>query len=127
MNKKKFIYIGIIFFAFLIGNFWDLPPRYILSSFYQDEYGRHVQNCDSAMREHFVMKSQLSKKPTSKNVDSLHSSEVALIDCHEYDKFRKKLLRLGLSVDDLGAMGLLAIERKKADLHILVKEHEIRY
>jgi len=36
-------------------------------------------------------------------------------------------MSFGLNDEDLASMGLVAIESKKADLHNLVKEHEIRY
>lgn len=79
------------------------------------------------MREHFIAKSRVGQLPSAEAVQALNSAEVGLIDCHEYDKFRKKLLSLGLNDSDLASMGLVAIERKKADLQTLVREHEIRY
>ena len=84
-------------------------------------------NCDNAMREHFIAKSQVSELPSTSTVASLQSAEVALIDCHEYDKYRKRLISFGLNENDLAIMGLRAIEEKKSDLSNLVREHEIRY
>ena len=98
-----------------------------ISNYYQDEFGQHVFKCDNAMRVHFIAKSRVSQHPSKESVQALDSAEVGLIDCHEYDKFRKKLKSFGLNDSDLASMGLLAIERKKADLQTLVREHEIRY
>jgi len=79
------------------------------------------------MREHFISKGRVSANPSGDTVKDLLSAEVALIDCHEYDKFRKKLLSFGLSEDDLARMGLVAIEEKQSDIQTLVQEHEIRF
>ena len=112
---------------FLLGTLWDVPLRALARQFYQKDYGNHVFNCDNAMREHFIAKSQLSSQPSPSAVSFLQSAEVALIDCHEYDKFRKRLISLGLTENDLAIMGLKAIEEKQTDLSNLVREHEIRY
>lgn len=79
------------------------------------------------MREHFIAKSRVGHLPSTAAVQALNSTEVGLIDCHEYDKFRKKLISFGLADSDLASMGLVAIESKKSDLQTLVREHEIRY
>lgn len=79
------------------------------------------------MREHFIAKGRVVSEPDDKEFAALLNAEVALIDCHEYDKFRKMLLRIGLNENDLAAMGLLAIEDKSSDIQKLVQEHEIRY
>ena len=79
------------------------------------------------MREHFLAKGRVNTSPSGNTVKDLLSAEVALIDCHEYDKFRKKLLSFGLDEDDLARMGLIAIEEKKSDIQTLVQEHEIRF
>ena len=79
------------------------------------------------MREHFIAKGRVNASPSNDTVKDLLSSEVALIDCHEYDKFRKKLLSFGLDEDDLARMGLVAIEEKQSDIQTLVQEHEILF
>ena len=117
--------VGLV--CFIAGTLWDYPLRLAISSYYQKEFGEHVYRCDNAMREHFIAKSKLSQTPSAETVQVLKSAEVGLIDCHDYDKFRKKLMSFGLNDEDLASMGLVAIESKKADLHNLVKEHEIRY
>ena len=113
--------------CFGLGNFWDYPVRLMLSHYFQNEYGEHVYRCDNAMREHFIAKGRAVNKLNENEFASLSNAEVALIDCHEYDKFRKMLLRYGLNENDLATMGLIAIEAKASDIHTLVREHEIRY
>ena len=122
----------VAFFVFFVTGFisatvWDMPYRKLLKSIYLTDYGEHVFLCDNAMRQHFISKSRLVSEPNKANVNSLHNAEVGLLDCHEYDKFRKSLISLGLNENDLSEMGLKAIERSRTDLSTLVKQHEIRY
>ena len=55
----------------------------------------------------------------------MESSELSLIDCHSYDKLRKKLIWFGLTDNELGMLGLKAIEQNKVDLSKIVEIHEI--
>lgn len=127
MIKKFLVVFAFGTVCFVAGNLWDYPVKLAISYYYQNDFGQHVYQCDNAMREHFIAKSRVGQLPSAEAVQALNSAEVGLIDCHEYDKFRKKLLSLGLNDSDLASMGLVAIERKKADLQTLVREHEIRY
>lgn len=111
----------------LAGNIYKLPYKYILKSTYQKEYQKHMYRCDNAMRNQFISKARAAKEPSNKNANDLLASEIALIDCHDYDVFRKKLLTLGLTELDLSSMGLKAIEKEAYDLQKLVRIHEIRY
>jgi len=61
------------------------------------------------------------------NLDNLIETEVSLIDCHDYDMYRKKLISYGLNDHDLSLMGLKIIEKKGSDIQNLVRIHEIRY
>lgn len=119
--------IGFILFGFILGQFWDFPHRYFLKKIYLGEYGEHVFLCDNAMRQHFIAKSRVVNSPSGATANSLRSAELGLIDCHEYDKFRKKLITFGLNDNDLSQMGLKAIEKSRTDLSTLVKQHEISY
>lgn len=119
--------LGFILFGFVLAQFWDLPYRQFLKKVYLEEYGEHVFLCDNAMRQHFIAKSRVVNSPSSATASSLRSAEVGLIDCHEYDKFRKKLISFGLNDNDLSQMGLKAIEKSRTDLSTLVKQHEISY
>jgi hypothetical protein len=116
---------AIIFF--LIGTFFDLPKRYFLKSIYSKKYQAQMFKCDDAMRSHFISKSKVAKNLDEKSLTDLSASEVSLIDCHDYDKLRKKLLSRGLTLSDLQEIGLLAIESEKSDLKKIIRIHEIRY
>lgn len=101
--------------------------RLVLSTLYQERYGMLVFKCDQAMREHFIAKARLEEVPDAERAALVLQSEVALLDCHDYDVFRKWLLQLGLTEIDLGAMGLAAIEARGSDIRETVRIHEIRY
>lgn len=108
-------------------NFASPIYRNLVSEIYQDSYGGFVFKCDQAMREHFVAKMRIDQEPISDNSSLLAAAEIALLDCHEYDKLRKKLISLGLTDNDLSAMGLKVIEAREVDLREIVRIHEIRY
>ena len=48
-----------------------------------------MYRCDNAMRNQFISKARAAKEPSNKNANDLLASEIALIDCHDYDVFRK--------------------------------------
>lgn len=127
MTKASVFIIPCFIAGIVIGSFWTYPYRYMLSNYYQDDYMNMVFLCDHAMRENFLAKAKALQTPGHDTSKELYASELALIDCHEYDKFRKYLGSLGLTQDDLGLMGLEAIERKGSDIRSLVRIHEIRY
>jgi hypothetical protein len=77
------------------------------------------------MREHFIAKTQLLSKMDQESVAELASSELALLDCHEYDKLRKRLIIYGLTEADLSLISLDYIEAKSTDLVEVIKTHEI--
>ena len=79
------------------------------------------------MRQHYIAKVRLASNPNEDSVKVLQSAEISLMDCHLYDKFQKKLIRLGLSQNELSLMGLEAIEINKSQLQNLIQQHEIRY
>lgn len=114
--------IGVV-----LGTFIEWPYKELVKGVYFRDYAEHVFECDNAMRTHFIAKAQLTDNPSESQVQSLRSAEVGLVSCHEYDKFRKKLISLGLTENDLSQMGLMAIEESRSALSILVREHEIRY
>ena len=125
--NKSLVVIGFTLFGFILGQVWDLPYRQFLKTFYLGQYGEHVFLCDNAMRQHFIAKSRTVNSPSNATANSLRSAELGLIDCHEYDKFRKKLITFGLNNNDLSHMGLKAIEKSRTDLSTLVRQHEISY
>lgn len=93
----------------------------------QDHYGHLTYLCDHAMREHLIAKQQLALHPGPENVAALKAAEVALLDCQDYDLFRKRLLTWGLTENDLALMGLKAIEARGENLQEVIRIHEIRY
>jgi hypothetical protein len=101
--------------------------RLALSALYQERYGTLVFKCDQAMREHFIAKARLEDVPDAERAALVLQSEVALLDCHDYDVLRKRLLQLGITEIDLAAMGLAAIETRGSDIRETVRIHEIRY
>ena len=58
---------------------------------------------------------------------NLEAAEIGLLDCHDYDKLRKRMLIWNVSADQLSQIGLEAMEEKKYELRDFVKTHEIRY
>ena len=125
---NKILIAATAFFAGVLFNqFWSHPLRFALMSIYQSEYEEHVYQCDNAMREHFLAKTKARSMPSEQTLQELDNTELALIDCHEYDKFRKGLLSVGLTENDLSEMGLQAIESTRRNLQEIVGQHEIRY
>lgn len=117
----------ILFTGIFIGSLWTYPLRAMVRVYYEKEYANQMFKCDHAMRENFIAKAKVLRTPNERTSKELFSTEVALLDCHEYDKFRKQLGSLGLTQDDLGQMGLKAIEAKGSNIKSLVRYHEIRY
>ena len=126
MNKITFIAIGL-FFGFFLNQYWDFPYKEGVKFLFKSQYGEHVHQCDNAMREHFLAKSKTSSSPSEQTLRELENTEVALLDCHDYDKFRKKLINFGLNENDLAEMGLQAIEQTRTNLQTIVGQHEICY
>ena len=110
----------------LIGSFYKAPYKYLIRSYYGGEFARLVYLCDSAMREHYIAKNQLLQKMNEESKTLLSSAEIGLLDCHEYDKLRKKLIILGLNEADLSLISLNYIEKKSEDLIEVIKAHEIK-
>lgn len=109
-----------------IGSFYKVPYKYLIRSYFGEEFARYVYLCDSAMREHYIAKNQLLQKMNEDSNTLLGSTEIALLDCHEYDKLRKKLIILGLNEADLSLISLNYIEKKSDDLIEVIKTHEIK-
>ena len=125
-STKLFIGLGFVA-AFILGMIAQPLGRLGLSELYQSEYADLAFKCDHAMREHFIARSKAVTAPSKEAAVLLSQAEVALIDCHDYDRMRKSLLRLGLTETDLSAMSLIAIEAKGKDIREIVRTHEIRY
>lgn len=99
----------------------------VATRLWSDSYKELMFKCDHVMREHYIAKRAVQVGPSSENVRNLEATEVGLLDCHEYDKLRKRLLVWGVSENMLASIGLEALEEKQYELQEFVKIHEIRY
>ncbi|EPX76424.1 hypothetical protein Salmuc_00310 [Salipiger mucosus DSM 16094] len=93
----------------------------------EPSYQEATYRCDRSMRAHLLAKQNLEAAPSEETVRELEASEIALIDCQDYDLLRKRLVLLGLDEAALGYMALRAIEAKATDLQDVIGIHEIRY
>lgn len=98
-----------------------------MTAVFQDQYADLTYRCDYAMRDHLVAKQRLDQDPSKENVDGLRAMEVGLLACQDYDLLRKRLMRWGLTENDLSEMALVAIEDRAQNLADVVRIHEIRY
>lgn len=94
---------------------------------YGAQYKELVFRCDDVMRNHFIAKNRVLIEPSEENIKSLHAAEVGLIECHNYDLLRKRLISLGVTDNELARLGLEEIEERGADVREFVKIHEIKY
>ncbi len=116
------ILVGILL-AYFGTPLWKLS----LVKINQDRFGELTFECDNAMRGHLLAKQRLVGTPSEDNVIALKAAEIGLLDCQEYDLMRKRLIRWGLTDNELSEMSLLAIEKKGQDLMDVIRIHEIRY
>ncbi|MEX0407317.1 TIGR03982 family His-Xaa-Ser system protein [Aquibium sp. LZ166] len=93
----------------------------------QSSYGELTFACDHAMRGHLIAKMSVAKTPSEDTVRELKAAEIQLIACQDYDLMRKRLIRWGLTDNELSEMALLAIEERATNLQEVVRVHEIRY
>lgn len=114
--------LGVLL-TFFLSPIWKFGIEY----YGQAEFSDLTFKCDNAMRVHFVTKNKVAEQPNELSVMELRASEIGLLDCQEYDLYRKKLIRWGLSENEVSEMALRAIEAKGKDLREVIKTHEIRY
>ncbi|PTW60584.1 hypothetical protein C8N35_104209 [Breoghania corrubedonensis] len=99
----------------------------ILMEWNQDAFGELTYRCDHAMRAHMIAKQKLVANPSEESVREVEAMEIGLLDCQNYDLMRKRLIRWGLSDNELSEMSLRAIEDGAGSLQEVVRVHEIRY
>lgn len=102
---------------------WQLAVMHLS----QKRFGELTYACDQAMRGHMVAKMSVAKTPSEDTVRELKAAEIQLIACQDYDLMRKRLIRWGLSDNELSEMALIAIEERATNLQEVVRVHEIRY
>ena len=92
-----------------------------------EPYKEMMFQCDHGMREHYIAKKAVEFSPSKQSVKNLQASELGLLQCHDYDKTRKKLISWGLDDNDLSLLGIEALEEKEYELYRFVQIHEFRY
>ncbi|GHG95100.1 TIGR03982 family His-Xaa-Ser system protein [Pseudodonghicola xiamenensis] len=106
-----------------------IPPvwKWAVITLAAPSYQEATYRCDRSMRAHLLAKQKVEAEPSEQTVRDLEASEIALIDCQDYDLLRKRLILFGLDENALGYMALKAIEAKATDLQDVIEIHEIRY
>jgi len=85
----------------------------------KDEYMKLTLDCAFAMDSNWYIEQQ-----TDTNL--IKSSEIQLLDCHDYDKLRKYMLSSGISEYSLSGLGLVALEINQKPAEQLAKQHKFR-
>jgi len=124
--KTKLIAGTALILGILLGVLGLPLWRGMLVSVNQEEYGKLTYLCDSAMRSHYLAKARTAATPSLETVQALERTELALIDCQDYDILQKKLELWGLRENELGLMRLKAIEADAEGLKDVIDAHEIR-
>lgn len=125
--RNRFVFLAIFFAGTAVGGVAAPVWRTIVISVSQERYSDLTFKCDDAMRAHLLAKSKLTSEPNEENVADLRSAEITLLDCQDYDLMRKRLIRWGLSDNELSEMALTAIEERGKTLQQVINIHEIRY
>jgi hypothetical protein len=60
------------------------------------------------------------------NIELQKTSEIQLLDCHDYDKMSKKMLSNGVSQYRLSSLGLVALEIHQKPAELLALPHKFR-
>lgn len=123
LRKLNYAVVGIVLTAMA----YEYGSPLFATMMYGEEYKTLMYRCDSAMRDHFIAKKAVEFNTSGQNVANLEATNLGLMNCHEYDKLRKRLLRLNVSEAALESLGLSALEEKAYELKRFVKSHEFRY
>lgn len=115
------VFIAGMLVAFSFPVIW----KKTLIEIYRTQYVELVLLCDGSMREHRIAKQRALNRPDPTTLAVYAASEIALLDCQDYDLFRKKLILYGLDENELSLMSLQAIEARSTDLFDVVNIHEI--
>lgn len=104
-----------------------MAAPYLAEVIYKEDYKKLVFACDNVMRDHLIAKNKVNVDKSEESIRQLHSAEVGLLTCDDYDKLRKKMMILGVNEESLAMIGIEVIEEKSNDVRNFVKTHEIRY
>jgi len=127
---KNRIFIGLNISSCLIMlaiGYKELIRPMVTELIFADEYKQLMFKCDNVMRDHMIAKNRVIKEKTMESIQLLENANIGLITCNEYDLLRKKMLRNGLSDDDLALLGLEAIEENNSELIKFAETHEFKY
>lgn len=124
--KAATVLAGVFILGIVIGVLGLPLWRAGLVKLNQEKYGQLTYLCDSAMRSHYLAKARTAATPSSETVEALERTELALIDCQDYDLLQKRLQLWGLRENELGLMRLKAIEADAEGLKDVIDAHEIR-
>ena len=105
---------------------WLARPH-VAEQLWAGNYKEAMFRCDQVMREHLIAKTAVEVEISQTSIRNLQAAELGLLDCHEYDKYRKNLVAWGLDQNDLSRIGLEAFEEQAYELQRFVEIHEIRY
>lgn len=111
--KASVVLIALTYFSKEI-----LIPEY---TFYanKEEYMKLTLACGFAMDSNWYIEQQ-------SHSDLQRSSEIQLLDCHDYDKLRKQMLARGISEYRLSGLGLIALEINQKSAEQLALAHKFR-
>ena len=127
MNRALFVG-NVVAIALVVGyGTIEYGSPTVAKFLWRDQYKELMFKCDQVMREHFIAKRTAELEPDERAIKSLEAAELGLLDCHDYDLLRKRLLTWNVTPDQLSLIGLEALEEKKYELRDFVKIHEIRY
>jgi hypothetical protein len=126
MRALKIANATALLLAAGFGIYYVAAP-FAAAHWWRSEYKDLMFKCDQVMREHYIAKAAVEINPTEETVKDLEAAELGLLDCHSYDKLRKKLIAWGVTGNELSEIGLEAMEEKKFQLRTFVEIHEIRY
>ena len=126
---KRFLVIGNVLAIILVASFGavEYGGPLIASHLWREDYKNLMFKCDQVMREHYIAKRAVELNPDAAAVKNLAATEVGLLDCHDYDKLRKRMLVWGLNENQLASIGLETLEEKQYELRRFIEIHEIRY
>ncbi len=125
MTTKSLVFALLTILVSYIG--YQVGSPVVASTIWAEDYKELMFKCDQSMRDHYIAKRAVELDPTKILIRNLQSSELSLMDCHEYDKLRKRMIKWGLDANDLSYIGIEALEEQNYELRDFVEIHEIRY
>lgn len=127
-QQSRLVLAFISFIAGILCSFLVEPSyKYFVMKYWQGEFSKRTFQCDQSMRLHYVAKRKVGQNPSEETATALQVAEIGLLDCQTYDLLQKKLVRLGLTENEIGEMVLIAAESNEDSMRKIVGIHEIEY